>query len=140
MSDLCELEELIEYLVSTRGFRPPEATGIVSEVLSFLADALGELGHRVDTCPGAVEALRQLDASSPDLMLIDFAMPGCNGAELARQVRARRPDQRIAFVTGYAESEQIDDALGSDAPVLRKPFSIEELATMIGDQLAAPQG
>jgi len=110
------------------------------EVLSFLADALGELGHSVDTCPGAEEALRQLDESSPDLMLIDFAMPGCNGAELARQVLVRRPDQRIAFVTGYAESEQIEGALGSDAPVLRKPFSIDELATMIADQLTGQQG
>jgi PAS domain S-box-containing protein len=105
------------------------------DVRSFLADALGALGHQVDTTASADEALRQLDNGAPDLMLVDFAMPGCNGAELARKVRARRPDQRIVFVTGYAESEQIDAALGSQAPLLRKPFSMDELAAAIDAQM-----
>ena len=104
------------------------------EVRSFLADALEALGHRVDATASADEALRRLDNGAPDLMLIDFAMPGCNGAELARQVCARRPDQRIVFVTGYAESEQIDAALGSQAQLLRKPFSMDELAAAIDAQ------
>ncbi len=106
------------------------------DVRTFLADALDALGHEVETTASADEALRQLDNGAPDLMLVDFAMPGCNGAELARQVRARRPDQRIVFVTGYAESEQIDAALGAAAPLLRKPFSMEELAAAIGEQMA----
>ncbi|WP_166039772.1 PAS domain-containing sensor histidine kinase [Sphingosinicella sp. YJ22] len=110
------------------------------EVRNFLADALGELGHEVETVAGAEEALRRLGNGAPDLMLVDFAMPGCNGAELARQVRDRRPEQRIIFVTGYAESGQIEAALGSDAPVLRKPFSMDELAAAIGDQLDAQAG
>jgi CheY-like chemotaxis protein len=70
-------------------------------------------------------------------VLVDFAMPGMNGAELARQIRRKRPDQPIAFVTGYAESEQLDAAVGHDAIVLRKPFSMGELSAVIGRTLAA---
>lgn len=110
------------------------------EVRAFLADALAALGHEVETTESAEEALGWLDNGVPDLMLVDFAMPGCNGAELARKVRARRPDQRIVFVTGYAESEQIDAALGAEAPVLRKPFSMDELASAIDAQSRAEIG
>ena len=40
-------------------------------------------------------------------MVLDFAMPGMNGAEVAREVRARRPGLPILFVTGYADAEAL---------------------------------
>jgi CheY-like chemotaxis protein len=68
--------------------------------------------------------------------LIDFAMPGMNGAQLALIARERYPDLRIAFVTGYAESEQMEAALGASAAVLRKPFTMDQLAQIIARQMA----
>jgi CheY-like chemotaxis protein len=41
--------------------------------------------------------------SDIDLALIDFAMPGMNGAEVARQVQSKRPTLSIVFPTGYAD-------------------------------------
>ena len=101
----------------------------------FLADSLVSLGHRVETLAGAEAALARWPAAPPDLMLIDFAMPGMNGAELAREVRARFPGLPIVFVTGFAESDQLEGACGADVPVLRKPFGIDELAAMVAGQL-----
>jgi len=106
------------------------------DVREFLADALISLGHRVETLAGGAETLAALERGAPDLLLVDFAMPGMNGAELARAIRARRPDLPIVFVTGFAETDLLDDAVGPDAPVLRKPFGIDDLAAVVTSQLA----
>ena len=106
-----------------------------SDVREFLADILVSLGHRVETMPSGAAALEALGSGPPDLMLIDFAMPGMNGAELARAVRERFPGLPIAFVTGFAESDQIEAAVGPDVPVLHKPFGIEQLSAVVAAQL-----
>jgi CheY-like chemotaxis protein len=102
------------------------------DVRGFVADTLAGLGHEVAACESGAAALAALDAAAPELVLIDFTMPGMNGAELARELRARRPDLPLAFVTGYAETEQIEDGAGGNVPVLRKPFGIGELAALVG--------
>ncbi len=101
------------------------------EVRTFLTDALAELGHIVTAFDSGPACLAALDTVEADLFLIDFAMPGMNGAELAEQLRARRPGQRIAFVTGYAETDSLLSDACADLPVLRKPFSLSELAALI---------
>ena len=106
-----------------------------SDVREFLADSLVSLGYRVETLDGAEAALAALAEAPPALMLIDFAMPGMNGAELASIVRGRYPAMPIVFVTGFAESDQLESVLGPDVPVLRKPFGIDELAAVVAAQL-----
>jgi PAS domain S-box-containing protein len=107
-----------------------------SAVRAFLVDSLRGLAYKVTEAGSGAEALELLDSFAPDLALIDYAMPGMNGAELARLLRNRRPALPILFVTGYAESDQLNRALGPDAPVLRKPFSIGELAAAVQAQVA----
>jgi nitrogen-specific signal transduction histidine kinase len=109
-----------------------------ADVRGFLADALDELGHQVSACDCGEAAIVEVERSCPDLLLLDFAMPGMNGAEAAREIRSRCPGLPIVFVTGYAESEQLERALGRDVRVLRKPFSIEELLAVIAEAVPAP--
>ena len=106
------------------------------EVRLFLATLLEDLGHAVEAFGDAESALAALDGAPPDLMLIDFAMPGMNGAQLARAVRELYPRLPIVFVTGYAESDQLEGAAGADVPVLRKPFGLEALSSLVADALA----
>jgi PAS domain S-box-containing protein len=106
------------------------------DIREFLADALISLGHRVETLPGAEAALTVLAQGPPDLMLVDFAMPGMNGAELAREARRLYPALPIVFVTGFAETDQLEGALGPGAPVLRKPFGIDELSGIVEANLS----
>ncbi len=108
-----------------------------SDVRAFLADSLDELGYSVFDAEDGVSGLEQLEQVRPDLVLLDYAMPGMNGAEVARAARERRPDVPIIFVTGYAESEQLEAALGADVQVLRKPFSLTQLAAVVEEQIAA---
>ena len=53
-------------------------------------------------------------------------MPGMNGAEVAREASARRPDLPIVFVTGYADVDALAHA--GEAGVIQKPFEDHELA------------
>ena len=108
------------------------------DVREFLADALISLGHRVEMLPGAEAALAALARGAPDLLLADFAMPGMNGAELACEARRLHPALPIVFVTGFAETDQLEGALGPGAPVLRKPFGMDELAAVVAANLPRP--
>ncbi|HYG28685.1 MAG TPA: response regulator [Allosphingosinicella sp.] len=121
---------------------PPPSISILvvdddADVRGFLEDALDELGHQVSGCDCGEAAILEVERSCPDLLLLDFAMPGMNGADTARAIRRRCPDVPIVFVTGYAESEQLERALGRDVRVLRKPFGIDELLAVIAQAVPA---
>ena len=83
------------------------------------------------------EGLARIQASTPDLVLLDYAMPLMHGAEVARAARSAHPELPIVFVPGYAEGVQLEAALGRDAPVLRKPFTVAQLAAVVDLHLPA---
>jgi PAS domain S-box-containing protein len=101
------------------------------DVRGFLADLLEADGYRVEGASAADAALEALSRTRPALVLVDFAMPGMNGAQLAALIRERDPDLPIAFITGFAESDQIEAAVGPDVRVLRKPFGIDDLRALV---------
>jgi PAS domain S-box-containing protein len=102
-----------------------------SDVRAFLVESLQGLGHEVTAVESGEEALERLRAGPADLALVDYAMPGMNGAEVARAARDLSPGLPIIFVTGYAESEQLESVAGPGARVLRKPFSVADLAAAV---------
>lgn len=108
-----------------------------TDVRAFVGVALAEMGHRVTAEANGESALAGLEGDLPDLVLVDFAMPDMNGAEFAAAARERYPDLPILFITGFAESDQIDEVLGGTATVLRKPFGIDELARVVRGALTA---
>jgi CheY-like chemotaxis protein len=65
-----------------------------------------------------------------DCLLVDYAMPGMTGAELAQRLARRRPDLPLLFTTGYAEQRALEEQLRG-APLLRKPFKLAELAEKV---------
>jgi len=105
------------------------------DVRAFLAECLEGLGCTVVSAASGAQGLEALRESRPDLALIDYAMPGMNGAEAARRARALHPGLPIVFVTGYAESEQLETALGGNVPVLRKPFTLAELTAAVEENV-----
>ncbi|WP_312895262.1 response regulator [Microvirga sp.] len=74
-------------------------------------------------------------ASSPDLMVVDFAMPGMNGAEVARAAREHRPELPIVFASGYADTAAIESVAGHNAPILSKPFRVDDLQAIVAETL-----
>jgi len=64
-----------------------------------------------------------------DVLVVDYAMPGMNGAAVALAARRIRPDLPVVFVTGYADMVEIGTVSG--APVVRKPVRREELVATL---------
>jgi PAS domain S-box-containing protein len=103
----------------------------VTVVALELLEGLGLEVRAVETAPQALELLGQ---ERFDIMLSDVVMPGgMTGIELARQCERDHPDMRIVLTSGYA-GEDVDAAL-ADAPwpFLRKPYSGDQLARILGD-------
>jgi len=97
------------------------------EVRQVIVDELQNLGHHVAAAGSGAEGLAMFERDSFDILLIDYAMPGMNGAEVARAVLDAAPEQKILFVTGYSNTAAIEAAAGN-VPVLRKPFRPAEIA------------
>ncbi len=77
-----------------------------------------------------------MDDGGPfDLLLLDFAMPGMTGSEVARIVRRRSPEQPILMMTGYLEHEAVLSELGAQ-PMLQKPFDPSELLFRVAAMIA----
>jgi CheY-like chemotaxis protein len=95
----------------------------VREVTSAM---LQELGCVVVEAGSGGAALDLLDRGTDfDLMVLDFAMPGMNGAEVAREVALRRPGLAVLFVTGYADTSALGD-VGEDR-IVQKPYRDDDL-------------
>lgn len=92
-----------------------------------------DLGCEVAQAAGGEQALALVEKLTPPpkLILLDYAMPGMNGLQLARALRERGMTAPIALVTGYAELSEADIAAGELAGLLRKPFTIRELQGLL---------
>ncbi|KQT57418.1 MULTISPECIES: cell cycle histidine kinase CckA [unclassified Aureimonas] len=100
--------------------------------------ALKMRGYEVHEASSGVEALEVMEAigGRVDLVVSDVVMPEMDGPTLLREMRAKRPDLKFIFVSGYAE-----DAFAKNLPegekfgFLAKPFSLRDLAIAVKDML-----
>jgi signal transduction histidine kinase/ActR/RegA family two-component response regulator len=96
---------------------------------------LHDLGYRVLEAGSGGAALDLIERERKiDLMIADFAMPGMNGAELARLAQAKRPTLPVLFVTGFADRTALAGV--SEAQIVSKPFVDDELAHKVRLALA----
>jgi len=100
------------------------------DVRDLVTSFLSEIGYEVHTADTGTAGLDHLREFAADLLILDFAMPGTNGAEVALAARQHNPDLRILFVSGYADSSALEAAVGT-TPLLRKPFRPIELASAV---------
>jgi signal transduction histidine kinase/CheY-like chemotaxis protein len=105
-------------------------------VREIMVGMLTALGASVREAADGEHGLAMIDEEEPDLVVVDFAMPRMNGAEVARAARLRHPDLRIVFVTGYADSDAIERATGPHAFILRKPFRDAEFQAILAEALS----
>jgi CheY-like chemotaxis protein len=110
------------------------------DIRGVLAASLETLGYAVIAAENGAAGLEALEQRIPDLVVVDFAMPGMNGAEFATAARNRKPGLPIVFASGYAETAAIEKAAGPHAVVLRKPFRIDELETVVAAALSEKAG
>jgi len=107
-------------------------------VRRYMGECLEALGHGVVVASDGYQALEQLEADAPDLLIIDYAMPGITGVEVIEAARAMAPDLPILMATGYADMGAVSRVIGADQ-LLRKPFQILDLQKAIA-QVLSPDG
>ena len=106
------------------------------EVAHLARDMLESLGYRTVVAGSGVEALAWFQQPGnmglADLLFSDIIMPGgINGFMLAREIRQLRPDIRVLLTTGYAGGENAHLSDNSEFEVLRKPYTLDELARKV---------
>ena len=105
-------------------------------VRATIAMALVELGYAVREAadgPAALEAVRE---QAPSLIILDYVMPGMDGAEVAREVAAIDPELPIVFSTGHAALRALRASAGEEVRVLEKPFTLDELDALLRERLS----
>jgi len=104
-------------------------------VRRFIAECLEMLGYAVVVASHGREGLERLGDAIPELMIIDYAMPGLNGVEVAEAARVLAPSLPIILATGYADMEAVHKVFDA-AHILRKPFQINDLNLAVQRALA----
>ncbi|HWN60796.1 MAG TPA: response regulator transcription factor [Streptosporangiaceae bacterium] len=101
-------------------------------ILELLSGSLRFAGFDVVTAVSGAEALRAVQASRPDLVLLDVMLPDGDGFEVVRRMRSSGPDVPVIFVTARdGVRERVAGlALGADDYVT-KPFSLDEVLERI---------
>lgn len=105
------------------------------DVRGFIVASLEDLGYDVREASDGASALVAFRSQQPDLLVLDFLMPGMSGAEVARSIREQRPEQPILFVSGYSETDAIR-AAAPEAALLPKPFRADALGKAVRAILA----
>ncbi len=107
-----------------------------AEVRRAIVDSLTMLGYVVSEAAGGASGLASLAASSHDLLVVDYAMPDMNGAEVIARAREQAGDIPVILATGYADMAEVGRVLGTHS-ILIKPFDISTLAAAVSKALQA---
>lgn len=111
------------------------ATVLVVEDEESIADVLSIAlrYHRfqVMTARTVREALALTERTRPDAALLDVMLPDGDGRALGRELRARRPDLALVFVTARDAPAEIVGALGFGDDYITKPFNIDEVVARV---------
>jgi two-component system CheB/CheR fusion protein len=128
-------------LVSAAELRQPTRVVVVEDntdaayALSMLVEVLG---HQVEVAHDGLGALVALERARPEVMLVDIGLPGIDGLEVARRIRARPDGAHVVLValTGYGRDEDKERSrvAGFDLH-MTKPIGVENLTAV----LASPQ-
>jgi len=126
--------------------QPRDLTGIGTVLLVededavrlFSARALRNKGYKVLEARSGEAALELINEqlAEIDLIISDVVMPRMDGPTLIKEVRQRRADIKVIFISGYAEDDfrrKID--AGEEAHFLMKPFTLKQLATKVKEVL-----
>jgi two-component system cell cycle sensor histidine kinase/response regulator CckA len=108
---------------------------------NVVVDLLGQLGYRVLSAASGYDALK-LAKEYPgriDLLLTDVVMEGLSGPALAEELLPSRPEMKVVFISGYADSSLAPNGVLKPGTVLvHKPFTIRILSAKLREVLESP--
>lgn len=110
------------------------------EIVSILTEVLKLDGHEIESASEPVEGMQKSRKTRPDLIILDYHMPGTSGAHLFESLRRNNATKTtpILFMSGEADPEQIMSEISDHAGsrFLAKPVKLEELRRALCEMLA----
>jgi DNA-binding response OmpR family regulator len=106
-----------------------------NDIRRTLSRLLSESGYAVETASNGADAVALIARQRPDLLLLDYAMPGMTGLDVAKIVRQTHPRLPILFMSGFADTKMLEVEMPT-ALLLRKPFGNDELHEAIRRSLS----
>jgi len=102
-------------------------------VRGVILEMLGEQGYRTLEAVDGPSGLKILRSGERiDLLITDVGLPGMDGRQVAERAREDKPDLKILFITGYAESAALSDGfLRPGMGMITKPFDLADLSLRI---------
>ncbi|HEX2016138.1 MAG TPA: response regulator [Solirubrobacteraceae bacterium] len=104
------------------------------DILALVGNRLARAGYEVQTAPDGSQALEMAQRRTPDLAVLDVAMPGLDGHELTRRLRAEEATRDMPIVILTAAARERDHELSMQAGAnlhIRKPFSPRQLTAEV---------
>ncbi|QGY40197.1 response regulator [Pseudodesulfovibrio cashew] len=100
-----------------------------------MAKRLGKRGYTVATALSGEDGLKALDADhSVDVVILDVKMPGMDGIETLKRIKAEHPLVEVLMLTGHATVASAIDGMKSGAyDYMMKPCDIDELLAKVGE-------
>ncbi len=97
-----------------------------------IKDILDDLGYEADTAHDGLAAMQCVTDNGYDVVILDYQMPGMDGATLHQKLIGLRPGIAAIMVTAYAQGDGAQRARdGGILHVLRKPVDLYELLPLI---------
>lgn len=104
------------------------------DFVAVLAERLSARDLEVDTATSGATALEKTEEHVYDAVVLDLAMPGLDGLETLRRMKARNPDQQVIVLTGRATVAHAVEVMKAGAlDLVEKPAEMDELVTLIDD-------
>ena len=103
-------------------------------IQELISAALQHAGHRVMRADSAEDAVPLVSATLPDVVLLDWMLPGMSGVQFAKRLRGEERTRDLPIIMLTARGEEQDKVAGLDAGAddyLTKPFSPRELVARI---------
>jgi CheY-like chemotaxis protein len=110
-------------------------------IRTLLSGYLSSRGYRVRLAAEGLDALALVDQESPDLIVLDIHMPGLNGIEVLKRLRAKNYTGGVILLTGSPDERVLQEGLDLGAiEILGKPWDRNrlELAVQSGCIRSAP--
>ncbi len=99
---------------------------------SALAERLRLRGFDARAVSEAEEALKIIQEAAPDIVLLDFRMPGMDGIEALKIIKENKPSVEVIMLTGHGDIKSVEEGMKSGAfDYIIKPVDIGELVLKI---------
>jgi len=107
------------------------------EIRKIMSGILEKEGFNVITAPEGRQAIEKICFNTPDVVLLDVRMPGLNGMEVLKKIKALDDNLPVVLVTAYADTHQAVEAMKEGAyDYLAKPFDNNEVVWITRRALA----